>query len=142
MSKKSTMTSQKKTLQPSARVVLVIAQLNLTRCLHHVVLISFFGVTSAGDDATIESHRFLISVWFSATGETFMQLFYGGVGAAGVWGVTSAKPIERYRWHSCALPSHITAVALSPQCQAGSMQDRKSNNVTITHVHPVWHSLL
>ncbi|CAL8471823.1 g11365 [Coccomyxa elongata] len=30
-------------------------------------------------------------------GETFMQLFYGGVGAAGVWGVTSAKPIERYR---------------------------------------------
>ena len=35
LSKKSTMTSQKKTLQPSARVVLVIAQLNLTCCLHH-----------------------------------------------------------------------------------------------------------
>ncbi|BDA47718.1 hypothetical protein COCOBI_10-5690 [Coccomyxa sp. Obi] len=30
-------------------------------------------------------------------GETFIQLFYGGLGASGVWGLTSAKPIQRYR---------------------------------------------
>ena len=32
-----------------------------------------------------------------AAAATFMQLLYGGVGAASAWGITSAKPIERYR---------------------------------------------